>query len=114
MRTGLRLGLLVVIAVVLGGMYFFLSRDTDPTTTGFLYTFPSGDRLEEMRVTNQEGNVRFGRNDGNWTITEPGNYRANQQKARIMEDFLMALPINRQLQGTAPNTGWRIPRRPSR
>ena len=109
MRTGLRLGLLVVIAVVLGGMYFFLSRDTDPTTTGFLYTFPSGDRLEEMRVTNQEGNVRFGRNDGNWTITEPGNYRANQQKARIMEDFLMALPINRQLQGTAPEYGLENP-----
>ena len=105
MRTGLRLGLLGLVAVVLGGAYFILSRDTDPAITGFLYTFPSGDRLQEMRITNQKGTVRLGRDDGNWTITEPGNYRANQQKARIMEDFLLALPVNRQLQGNAPEYG---------
>ena len=67
MRTGVRLGLLALVAVVLGGVYFFLSRDTEPTTTGFLYTFPSGDRLEEMRIVNQKGSCsRSAREDGKW------------------------------------------------
>jgi hypothetical protein len=89
--------------------YFILSRDTDPATTGLLYTFPNGDRMQEMRITNQKGTVRLARGEGNWTITEPGNYRANQQKARIMEEFLLALPVNRQLRGTAPEYGLEDP-----
>ena len=86
MKLGIRLGLLALVAVVLGGVYVFLSRDTEPTTTGFLYTFPSGDRLEEMRIVNQKGSVLLARKDGKWDITEPGAYRANQQKAGLMEE----------------------------
>lgn len=109
MSTGVKLGLLVLVAVVLGGIYFFLTREEDPSATGLVYSFPKGDRLAEMRITNQKGSVRFGQNNGNWTITEPGAYRANQQKARIMEEFLLALPVNRQLQGTAPEYGLEKP-----
>ena len=109
MKLGIRLGLLALVAVVLGGVYVLLSRDTEPTTTGFLYTFPSGDRLEEMRIVNQKGSVLLARKDGKWDITEPGAYRANQQKAGLMEDFLLALPIKRQLEGAAPEYGFDDP-----
>lgn len=105
MKTGLRLGLLTLIAVVLGVAYFALARDTAPATTGFLYTFPRGDRLQEMRIANAQGSVRFAKQDGKWVIVEPGSYRANQQKAALMEDFLLALPVNRELQSDAPEYG---------
>ena len=108
-KLGIRLGLLALVAVVLGGVYVSLSRDTEPTTTGFLYTFPSGDRLEEMRIVNQKGSVLLARKDGKWVITEPGAYRANQQKAGLMEDLLLALPIKRQLEGAAPEYGFDDP-----
>ena len=110
MRTGIKLALLALVAAVLGGVYFYLSRDTDPAATGYLYTFPSGDRLQEIAITNQAGSVTFGRNEGgNWTIVNPGHYRASQQKARIMEDFLLALPVKRQLQEAAPEYGFADP-----
>lgn len=105
MKPAIRLGLLALVALVLGGVYFYLSRDTAPSTTGVLYTFSGGDRLQEMRVLNQKGSVRFRREDGRWVIVEPGKYRASQQKAAVMEDFLLALPINRELDGIAPEYG---------
>ena len=59
MKAGLRLAVLAAIAAALAGAYFMLARDAEPTVTGVLYTFPAGDRLEQMRVRNQRGSVLF-------------------------------------------------------
>ena len=105
MKTGLRLAALALIAAALVGIYFLVPKDTEPTATGILYTFPAGDRLEQMRIINQRGEVLFTRDHSKWVITQPGSYRANQQKAKVMESFLLELPIKRELESAAPEYG---------
>jgi hypothetical protein len=104
-KLGLRLGLLAAVAVALGVVYFALARSTAPAATGFLFRFGSGDRLTEIRIANQNGTVTLAREGDQWVITEPGRYRANQQKAALIEDFLLNLPVKRQLDRAAPEYG---------
>jgi hypothetical protein len=108
-KTGLKLGLLALVALILGVAYFLLARDTAPAKTGFLFTFPASDRLDQIRIVNQRGTVQLAREDGKWVITEPGHYRASQDKARLMESLLLAVPIKRQLDSSASEYGFANP-----
>ncbi len=89
--------LLVAVAIVLGGVYFFLDWNADPVQAGKLYRFAGSERLREMTVTNRYGSYKFEKENGKWVITQPARYRVNPQKAALMEQALLELPVNRML-----------------
>lgn len=109
MKNSFWLIVMAVTAATLAGVYLYLSSNHEPSVTGVLYTFPSSDHLVEIHITNSYGSVTFSRVDDKWGITEPGNYRASQTKANVMESLLLNLPIKRILDSELPEYGFNDP-----
>jgi hypothetical protein len=96
--------ILAVSAALLGAVYFMISSNATPSVTGKLFSFPAGDSLQEMHLSNQYGTFAFTKEDGQWGMTSPGHYRVNQEKVRLMEKLLLDLPIKRVLQDGGKST----------
>lgn len=109
MRKYLGLIVLAGAAAILAGIYFSLSQSTDPAQTGQLYQFSPGEGLNEISVTNQYGSFTFAHENDKWVMTKPDRYRVNQEKIKIMADFLLDLPINRALDSDLPEYGFTKP-----
>lgn len=106
MRKYWRTILLGVVVVILAGVYFVLSTDKDPTATGQVYPFSPGESLQEFTVQNAYGIFTFTKQNGSWILTSPALYRVNQQKVKIMEEFLLGLPIKRVLKDELQEYGF--------
>lgn len=97
--------LLMVVAALLAGVYFLLDMNADPVQAGKLYRFASDETLREITLTNRYGSFTFEKENGKWVMTQPARYRVNQQKATVMEQSLLELPINRMLASEAEDYG---------
>jgi Domain of unknown function (DUF4340) len=97
--------LLMVVAVLLAGVYLILDVNADPVQAGKLYRFVGDERLREITLTNQYGSFTFEKENGKWVMTQPARYRVNQQKAKLVEQALLELPVNRILTGEAKDYG---------
>ena len=97
--------ILLIVTAVLGGIYFTLSKRTDPAVTGQLFQFPKDDEIKTIHLTNSFGSFTFKKNEEGWMLTEPGNYRIFPEKFAIMEKFLVTLPIVRKLDSELEEYG---------
>jgi len=100
---------LAVAAALLAVAYLVLTRTATPIQRGRLYTFGEGEAITEMTVTNGYGTFTFAKADGRWGLTQPGIYRVNQQKATVMEGYLLDLPVNRALPEERAEYGFAQP-----
>jgi hypothetical protein len=101
--------ILAGIAVFLIVFYFWMADESDPSSTGYLYRFSNGDHLQEIHITNQYGSFSFTKEDAGWFMTSPGRFRVNQDKATIMEELLLNLPVNRSLDHELEEYGFSDP-----
>jgi hypothetical protein len=104
-----RIVALAVVAALLAGIYFYFGQTAEPAQTGQLYAFSAGEGVKEITVTNGFGSFTFSKADGRWALTQPGQYRANQQKAAVMEGYLLDLPIRRALGSELAEYGFSAP-----
>ena len=105
MRSNIKLFGLALIAALFAGAYFVINADSDPLKTGKLYQFSSSDSVRQIKIVNNYGAFTFSKDNDVWELTEPGNYRVNQQKMTVMEKFLLDMPINRILDSDLPEYG---------
>jgi hypothetical protein len=115
MKKYFGMSILAVLAVILGGIYFSLTQTTDPAKTGQLFHFSKGEGLSEISVTNHYGSYIFIHENEKWIMTRPDQYRVNQEKVSIMSEFILNMPINRELDNdlveyglTSPNATVKI------
>jgi hypothetical protein len=97
------------IAVFLIVFYFLMTDESDTSSSSYIYRFSDGDHLQEIHITNQYGNFSFVKEDFDWFMIEPGRYRVNQNKATIMEELLLHLPVNRSLDQELEEYGFLDP-----
>ena len=105
MKRYLSLIILALVTAGLAGVYFMINANTDPTSTGQLYSISPSDSIKEIKISNNFGVFLFNREDGVWMLKEPGNYHVNQQKMDLMEAALLDLQINRMLESELPEYG---------
>jgi Domain of unknown function (DUF4340) len=97
--------LLIVVAALLAGAYLLLEMNADPVQAGKLYRFAGDERLRKINLTNRYGSFTFEMEKDKWVMTQPARYRVNQQKAKLMEQALLELPVNRILASDANDYG---------
>jgi hypothetical protein len=101
--------ILAVVAALLAGIYFFFNQTAEPIQNGKLFSFSTSEGVIEILVTNSYGSFTFSKESGQWRLTQPGQYRVNQQKAAVMESYLVDLPINRALDRELAEYGFSHP-----
>jgi len=100
---------LAIVVAVLAAIYVWMSQTRDPAKTGQVYQFNSDETLREISLVNEYGNFTFTKDNDLWVMTQPGQYRVNQQKISIMEDFIINLPVKRIIDTELDEYGFSQP-----
>jgi hypothetical protein len=108
-KNNLGLVALAIVVAVLAAIYVWMSQTRDPAKTGQVYQFNSDETLREISLINEYGSFTFTKDNDLWAMTQPGQYRVNQQKINIMEDFILDLPVKRIIDTELEEYGFSQP-----
>lgn len=101
---------LLVAAIALGGVYFWMESGNDPAQTGVLYRLEDNETVENISLTNRYGAFQFYKDDGEWVVDSAGQYRTNPEKIALLLSNLELFPISRVLEDSLPAYGLENPR----
>jgi hypothetical protein len=108
-KNNLGLVALAIVVAVFAAIYVWMSQTRDPAKTGQVYQFGSDENLREISLINDYGRFTFTKENNLWAMTQPGQYRVNQQKINIMEDFILNLPVKRIIDTELEEYGFSHP-----
>jgi len=103
--------ILAVIAVVLGGVYFWMENTEDAAISGSLYRMDEGETITGISIDNTYGLYEFALDEeGRWNVTTDGNtYRTHTNKMDLILSALNYIEITRVLEEEIPDYGLEQP-----